>query len=112
MSRRDNVTRSQFKALAERVEDLEDVLFLSRAEASSDERKYLPVKMVERMVAGESRIRIWRENRGMTAKMLAEAAGVDPAYLSEIETGKKPGSVKALQSVAKALRVSLDDVVG
>jgi len=35
---------------------------------------------------------------------------VDPAYLSQIETGKKPGSVRALASLARALRIDLDDL--
>jgi len=31
--------------------------------------------------------------------------------LSEIETGKKPGSVAALQRIARILRVEIDDLV-
>jgi transcriptional regulator with XRE-family HTH domain len=33
------------------------------------------------------------------------------AYLSEIETGKKPGSVAALKRLAKVLGVDIDDLV-
>jgi len=39
-------------------------------------------------------VQIWREYRQMTQTALAEASGVDRAYLSEIESGKKPGSVE------------------
>ena len=32
-------------------------------------------------------------------------------YLSEIETGKKEGSLSAFKALAKALRLDLDDLV-
>ena len=111
MSTQITISRSEFDALVERVEDLEDALLLERAEAQSDERDYLPVELVERLVAGESPVRIWREHRGFSVRGLAERASVDPAYLSQIETGKKPGSIKALKALADALEIALDDLV-
>jgi DNA-binding XRE family transcriptional regulator len=110
MSRRDTVTRAEFEALAARVEDLQDVVLLARAEAAAADREYLPAKMVERIISGENRVRLWRQHRGLTEKALARAAGVDAAYLSQIETGKKPGSVAAFKKLAKALRVKVDDL--
>jgi transcriptional regulator with XRE-family HTH domain len=47
----------------------------------------------------------------MTQTALAEASGVDRAYLNEIESGKKPGSVEAWKRTADALRIGLDDLV-
>ena len=105
------VARAEFDALLERIEDLEDALELGAAAANAEKRDYLPVELVKRMIAGESPIRIWREHRGMTAKALAEASGVSAAYLSQIETGGKPGSVKALAALAKALDVAVDDLI-
>ena len=71
---------------------------------------YLPSPLVDRLLAGESRIRIWREHRGLTLTALAETAGVSVSYLSEIECGRKPGSAAALRAVAGALRVPMDDL--
>jgi transcriptional regulator with XRE-family HTH domain len=41
---------------------------------------------------------------------LAAAAGVSPGCLTEIETGRKPGSFDALAKIIKALAISLDDI--
>lgn len=35
----------------------------------------------------------------------------DPNDLSDIETNRKPGSARALQRLAKALRVDMDELV-
>lgn len=59
-----------------------------------------------------SRIRVWREHRGMTAKVLAEEAGIAQPFLSQIETGKREGTVDTLRSLADALGVTIDDLVG
>ena len=64
----------------------------------------------ERLLAGESPVRVWRRHRGLTLGELADRAGIAPSYLSEIETGRKPGSVAALGKLAEALGVELDDV--
>jgi transcriptional regulator with XRE-family HTH domain len=50
-------------------------------------------------------IRVLRTERGLARKDLAEAAGISYPYLSEIETGKKRPSSKALFAVAEALEV-------
>jgi transcriptional regulator with XRE-family HTH domain len=63
------------------------------------------------VLGGESPVRIWREHRQITAKALAAEAGMPASYLSDIENGKKPGSFDAMARIAKALKVSLDDLV-
>ena len=104
------MNRAEYEALVQRVEDAEDVAVLRRAASHPEERDYLPIELVERLLAGESPVRIWREQRGLSARALAATAGVDPAYLSQIETGRKPGSVRALKKLAAALAVDLEDV--
>jgi len=54
---------------------------------------------------------VWRDYRGMSAKDLASACGMSAAYLSEIENGRKEGSVTVLKKLAEALNVSLEDLV-
>lgn len=53
-------------------------------------------------------IKILRKHRGMTQGDLAEAAGLSRPYLTEIETGRKDGSIRAMKAIAEALGVSLD----
>ena len=61
-------------------------------------------------MGGESKIRVWREYRGLTVKALAEAAGVTPAYLSQIETGAREGTIETLETLSAAPRVTIDDI--
>ena len=102
---------AQIAELRDRLEDLEDARDLRAALESHDPDDYLPIEAVERLHAGEHPVRIWRERRGLTLSALAKASGVPVGYLSEIENGKKPGSVAALKKLAVALRLDLDDLV-
>jgi transcriptional regulator with XRE-family HTH domain len=42
---------------------------------------------------------------------LADAAGISKPYLSQIETGKRKGSTDILSALAKALKVTLEEVI-
>lgn len=78
--------------------------------AENDER--IPHEVAKRLLLGdESPVRVWREYRGLTQKQLADRAGLRQGYLSEIETGKKPGSVAAYRALATALDVDVDDLL-
>jgi DNA-binding XRE family transcriptional regulator len=71
----------------------------------------IPAEFANRILDGENRVRVWREFRGLSARDLAAAAGLSPPYISEIESGKKDGSVAAMKKIAAALKVDLDDLV-
>jgi len=111
------LTRAEYEALIERIEDAEDNAYLDSIEARERElgketarADYLPAELVRRLIDGEHPVRVWRAHRGLTREALAAAAGIAPSYLSEIETRRKPGSFAALAKLAAALRVSLDDL--
>lgn len=82
-----------------------------RRKLASGEEELLPASFVDRMLAGENLVRLWREYRGMTSSTLAEKAEVAQSYLSEIETGKKDGGVRTMKKLADALGVKLDDLI-
>ncbi len=67
--------------------------------------------MVGRLIAGENKVRVWREHRGMTAAALADAAGISTPYLSQIESGKRDGSIDVMKRISSALRMTVDDLV-
>jgi transcriptional regulator with XRE-family HTH domain len=67
--------------------------------------------MVMRMVAGESPVRVWREHRGLTMAALAERAAIAQPYLSQIETGKRDGTVETIKKLAQALDLAVDDLI-
>ena len=80
-------------------------------EAKAEGGGFLPAEMVDRLLAGESPILVYRTYRGMTRKRLAEAAGIDPVYLSQIETGKRTGSPRTLTAIARVLDVDPGDLL-
>ncbi len=72
----------------------------------------LPEAVIEQMTLTQGNpIRLVRKHKGMTQADLAAAAGISRPYLTEIETGKKDGSIRALKSIAGALDVSLEVLV-
>lgn len=69
-----------------------------------------PQELVDALLAGENPIRVFRKHRAMTVAVLAQQTGLSQPYISELENGKKSPSVKALQAIASALAVDLDDI--
>ena len=111
------LTRAEYEALIERLEDAEDLAAVAAAEAREAalgkekvRANYLPIELVRRLSAGEHPVRVWRAHRRLSREALATAAGIAPSYLSEIETRRKPGSFSALAKLAAALHISLDDL--
>ncbi len=96
-------------------EDYEDMIDTIEAQAimariAAGEETW-PYELVVELMSTDSRIRTYRTYRGMSVSELAAAAGISQPYLSEIENGRKTGSVDVLKRIAAALRVELDDIV-
>jgi DNA-binding XRE family transcriptional regulator len=110
----DTVTlrRADYEALLEALEDVADVASVRAAEArvEAGSSEFLPIEMLEQLLTGASPVRLWRQHRGLSAQALARAAKISPSYLSEIEAGKRPGSLAVVTRIAAALQVSLDDL--
>lgn len=98
------ISRAEYEAMCARLEDLDDIVAAHAARTGFT----LPHDFAMRIIGGEHPLRVWRNYRGITATALAEAAEISRAYLSEIETGKKPGSVDAYKTLAQVLGVPVD----
>jgi len=68
----------------------------------------VPARIVRRELEGESPIKLWREHRGLTQQALADMCGISKPYLSQLESGKRQGTIETLTVVARALDVSLE----
>ena len=101
---------SEYARLMSLLEDLADAAELAEAKADTDGEK-VPHDLVKRLVAGEHPVRVWREHRGLTAAALAERAGLSQGYVSQIETGRRDGTLKTMAALGRALDVDLDDLV-
>jgi DNA-binding XRE family transcriptional regulator len=104
---------SEWLAIQEALEDREDLASIDefQRKLAAGEEEFIPSEMLDRLLAGESTIRVWREHRGMTAAALATKADISAAYLSELESGKKSGSIAALKRIAGALSLTVDDLI-
>lgn len=89
--------------------DLADIQLFQQRLAAGDE-ELIPADVVNRLIEGENKVRVWREYRGMTAKELAVAASVSAGYLSQIETGARDGTIDVMKRIAAALGVTLDEI--
>ena len=65
----------------------------------------------EFLVAMGRHVREARERRGMARKVLSQNAGVSERYLAQLETGEGNASVLLLRSVARALGVSVTELL-
>ena len=100
------ISGAEYERLVEERDEREAIA----AHAATRDDEVLPHEMVKRLAAGENPIRVWREHRGMTLTQLAEAIGKHKGYLSEIESGKKVGTLETLRAIAAALKVDLEDI--
>jgi DNA-binding XRE family transcriptional regulator len=62
----------------------------------------VPIGVVDRLIARENPVRMWREHRGHSLRQLAKRAGVGSGYLWQIENGERKGTVGMLKKIVAA----------
>lgn len=99
--------------LVEQAEMLQDVQDYDAAKAAIErgDDELIPGDVVYAILDGENPIKVWREYRGLSQQAVAENAGISVPYLSQLETNKRKGSLEVLSAIAKALKVSLENIV-
>ena len=103
-----------YRQLLEQAEDAEDIRAADKAmrEIENGEDEIIPGSVVDALINGTKHpLRIWREYRDLTQDALAEKVGVGKSYISQIETGRREGSVRVYRKIAKALQIDIDDLV-
>jgi ribosome-binding protein aMBF1 (putative translation factor) len=106
-----SLRRTDLDALLADLEDAEDraaLLEHALAKATGTLPEPLTIEEAERLINGESPVKVWREKRGLTQRALAGHADISPSLLAEIERGTKTGSVETLRKLAHELKVDLD----
>ncbi|MEQ1549291.1 MAG: helix-turn-helix transcriptional regulator, partial [Chakrabartia sp.] len=107
------IPRTEYDRLITELEDAKDITAAKEFEAREaiGDAEFLPWEMAKRLRCGEHPIAVWRDHRRFTQKALAEQVKMTAAQLSEIENGKKTGSVATLQKLAQALGVTVDELL-
>ncbi|MEC7761492.1 MAG: helix-turn-helix transcriptional regulator [Pseudomonadota bacterium] len=107
------IPRAEYDRLVAAAEGLSDIEAYDRAKAAlaTGEEELIPSDYVERILNGESPLKVWRAYRGLTQVKLSEASGVNRVQIADIEAGRKTGSVATLKALAEALGVTIDEIV-
>ncbi len=90
-------------------DELSDEELLQRLDLADEE--YFPAKVVDRLLAKENPVTVYREYRGMSLVELAKAAGIGGNELAEMESGARAVPARHLPAVAKALGLDYDDLI-
>jgi DNA-binding XRE family transcriptional regulator len=92
---------------AEALLSNEDLYDIAKREGGES----FPIDVADRLLSGENPIGVYRRYRSMTQQELAAEAGINTAYLSQIETGRRSGSTRTMAALAGALNVAVDDLI-
>jgi len=68
----------------------------------------IPKEVVDRIAAGENALRVLREWRGKTQLYVSHRTSIGQGYISDLENGRRKGTVAALKKIADVLKVPLD----
>jgi DNA-binding XRE family transcriptional regulator len=103
---------NELKKLLDDAEMLSDVRAYDAAKARLErgEDELIPFEIIERRLAGESTVKIWREYRGLTQEVLAKKSKVSRPMIAAIESGHKRGGIGTLKKLAAALKVDLENL--
>ena len=103
----------EYDHLVAAAEDLADLIAMTEFDRKIElgEEEFVPERIVEQIFDGENLIRVWREYRGLSLTELASATKLLDDELAEIETDQQSPTVEQLKAIAKALKVTMDDLV-
>jgi len=100
------VPMREWEALLSKLENLQDI---ADAKAVLNEETF-PAEFADRLLNGESPLKVWREYRAKTLQTLADECGVTRQMLSMVEGGKAKPSSDLLARLAAALGCEMDDI--
>jgi DNA-binding XRE family transcriptional regulator len=100
----------KLQARLEEMEDIADARTISSRFASGEDESF-PDSFVERLLAGENPLKVWREYRGVTIAALAAACKVSAPAVSQIESGRRHPSAGLLKRLAAVLKCDMEDLL-
>ena len=68
----------------------------------------IPKSVIDRIAKGENPLRVLREWRDVPQLYLSSKTNIGQGYISDLENGRRKGTVAALKKIADALNVPLD----
>lgn len=93
-----------YQRLAAIIEDAEDIQALEEFYKQDDGFR-IPGDLLQRELAGESPVKLWREHKGMTQKQLADMANMEQLVLAQVENGSLSIPEEDIAKLAQILAV-------
>jgi Helix-turn-helix len=108
--------RKDYEALVARAEEADEDLGSSRLVARARKEisagiPLIPKEVVNRIAKGENALRVLREWRGRTQLYISHKTNLGQGYISDLESGRRNGTIAALKKIADALKVPLDLII-
>ena len=73
--------------------------------------RQVPDDVVRRTADGVTPLRAWRECRGFSQAQLALLTGISRAYLTQLETGERSGTLEVMARLARNLGCLIEDLI-
>ncbi len=103
----------EYQKLHEAQEDTEDIQDIGTNLKAIQEGKEIaiPGDITFAILEGTSPIRAWRQYQQIKMNQLAKKVGISPAYLSQIENGKRNPTIDTLKTLAKELNIEVEILI-
>jgi DNA-binding XRE family transcriptional regulator len=99
----------EYKELLDQFDELTDIEAIELSKNDNAER--FPLSLVEKIAAGASAIKSFREYRNTSQTALAKSVSVSKQYISQLEAGERNGTAQVLKKIAQQLSVELNDLI-
>ena len=108
--------RKDYETLVAKAEEADEDLGSSRLVVRARKEiaagiPLIPKEAIARIAEGENALRVLREWRGRTQLYISHKTNLGQGYISELESGRRKGTIAALKKIADALKVPLDLIV-
>ncbi len=104
------LTRAEYDAIIGRLNSDEDaeemaIFDVRMAELASGSDSRLPAHVAASMLKGDTLLRALRKWKGVTQSQVALKTGLAQGYISDIESGRKPGTPEVVRKIADAIEI-------
>jgi DNA-binding XRE family transcriptional regulator len=106
-----SITTPTGERLVLMTQDEYDVMMDALEVAAADRTKTSIARGEQETLTPDEPLAFWRQKRGQTQVLVAEAAGISQQYLSGLEAGKRKGDPALFKRLARVLRTRIEDLV-
>ena len=100
----------KYYSAQEDAEDIKDIETNIKAIKEGEEIA-IPGEITFAILDGINPVRAWRKYQHIKMNELANKVGISPAYLSQIENGKRNPTVDTLKAIAKELNLEVEMLI-